>query len=63
MITKDERYVLEQANSKFGYMPNTQAGVSLAMGLEYRDLCRQMGNHPIWYITDKGKQELANAKV
>lgn len=63
MISSNERWVLEQASTEAGFMPHTQAGAQLAMNLEYRDLCRQCGSHPIWKITNKGKDELRSVQM
>lgn len=55
-------WVLERAAGRNGFMPHAKSTVGLLSSLETEGLVRQSEAGPIWYITDKGREELTRLR-
>lgn len=55
----DTVYVLEQAVTEFGFMPQTEEGKEFAIHLERRGWVHELATAPVWIITPSGRLELA----
>lgn len=62
ILTTDELWALTAASSPCGLMPSAKSVMEFAESLVTKGWLRQSDHHPFYYITDKGKQVLAEAK-
>lgn len=61
MMASDDDIVwaLREAAKPSGFMPQAESTVGFLTSLEMRKLLRRSEPHPVWYITDRGRAELA----
>lgn len=59
---EDKIWALEEATKPIGFIPHARSSVDLLTSLEGEGLVWCTANGCLWFITDKGREWLKNAK-